>query len=390
MTDAVLLVNHPALMTERLAGLTLVQRQLFDLSRAGFKKVWVAAHRPKDAGFAALRWPQGLEQAWVSDDAASPAPPYVSVSADHLIRADALRELASGRHEASAAYLDESGRGVVQIVLTASDRAPEFERRAMPTGSCVALQTRPEEGPALPWLLQDAVKSHDSFMARHFDRRISLAISRRLLDTPVTPNQMTVFSTLVGLTGALLTAGGRLPMTLGVLLVWAHTVLDGCDGEMARLRHEQSRLGGALDFWGDNIVHAALFFCLGLGIAGEGYGAVHRVLGLTAALGALGAAFAVYRHSASRSTRGGPLFNGLEDLATEKSSQAVRSIARIEDLLARRDFIYLLVLLVLIDYPEVFLWAAGIGTPLFLAALLYLRHTEAAGRDHAVLGRQTS
>lgn len=390
MMDAVLLVNHPAMMTERLAGLTIVQRQLFILARAGFKKVWIAAHRPKDPVFAALRWPEGLEQAWTSETPAPPAAPYLSVSADHLVRSEFLRDTASRPHASSAAYLDEAGRGVVQVVLTADDQAPSFERLAMPEGSCVLLQTQPDRSPVLPWLLQEATKSHDSFMARHFDRRLSLALTRRLLDTRLTPNQMTVFSTLVGLTGALLTAGGRLAMTLGVLLVWAHTVLDGCDGEMARLRHEQSRIGGFLDFWGDNVVHAALFVCLGIGITREGYPSVHLFLGLAAAVGALGAAFVVFRHSASHQARGGPLFNGLEDLASEKASPALRSIARVEDILSRRDFIYLLVFLVLIDYPEVFLWAAGIGTPMFLAALLYLRHSEAEGRNPAVLRRQPS
>jgi phosphatidylglycerophosphate synthase len=390
MMDAVLLVNHPALMPERLAGMTLIERQLFILSRAGFTKVWVTAHKPSDPRLASLRRPEGLELFWTSESAAVPVPPYLSLSADHLVRAEALREIASLHPPGNATYLDAKGRGVVQIVLCAGDLVPSFERRPMPEGSCVFLMTLQDKSPALPWLLKEATKSHDSFMARHFDRRLSMALTRRLLDTRVTPNQMTVFSTLVGLSGALLTTGGRASMTAGVLLVWAHTVLDGCDGEMARLRCEQSRIGGILDFWGDNVVHAALFLCLGIGITREGYPPIHLFLGLTAAIGALGAAFVVFLHSTSRQARGGPLFNGLEDMASGKASQAVRSIARIEDLLARRDFIYLLVFLVLIDYPEVFLWAAGIGTPMFLAALLYLRRAEGESSIPTALRRQPS
>ena len=42
-------------------------------------------------------------------------------------------------------------------------------------------------------------KETDGFFARHFDRRISGAISRCLLQTPVTPNQITVFVTLLGI-----------------------------------------------------------------------------------------------------------------------------------------------------------------------------------------------
>ena len=41
-------------------------------------------------------------------------------------------------------------------------------------------------------------KDTDGFFARHFDRKISGAISRQLLKTPVTPNQVTIGVTLLG------------------------------------------------------------------------------------------------------------------------------------------------------------------------------------------------
>jgi phosphatidylglycerophosphate synthase len=386
--NAVLLVNHPAFLLERLGGMSVLERQAFLLSRAGFKRLRIAAHRPDGARLAALRWPEGLDCVW-SSESSPPEAPYAAVSADHLIRLDALREIASTPHEKATAYLDPAGRSVVQVVPRAQERSSPMERRALPEGASVLLQT-PLEREVIPWLLREAVKPHDSFMARHFDRRISLALTRRLLDTRITANQMTVFSILVGLAGAFLMAGGRAAMTAGVLLVWAHTVLDGCDGELARLRYEQSRVGGILDFWGDNVVHAALFLSLGIGIARRGLPVIHLLLGLCAAAGALGAAWSVYLHSSMRRTRHGPLFNGLEDLAPESASAAVRNLAFVEDILARRDFIYLLVFLVLIGYPEIFLWAAGVGTPMFLAALLYLRRIEEQGRIHAVLRRQSS
>ena len=49
--------------------------------------------------------------------------------------------------------------------------------------------------------------------------------------------------------------------TMGALLFLAHSILDGCDGELARLQFQQSRWGGVLDFWGDNVVHIVIFAC---------------------------------------------------------------------------------------------------------------------------------
>src|SRR2546426_3192414 len=37
----------------------------------------------------------------------------------------------------------------------------------------------------------------------------------------------------------------------------AHSILDGCDGELARLKFQHSRWGAVLDFWCDNVVHVA-------------------------------------------------------------------------------------------------------------------------------------
>jgi phosphatidylglycerophosphate synthase len=391
--DVILLVNHPGMLHERLAGMTLLERQLFTLRNAGVRRVLLSAHTPGTAALASLRRPAGLEII-LQDELKTPwTPPYASVSADHLLRSDAVASLLKRPHAQPTAYHDEAGRSVVQFTPFSDENAPTCERALMPAGSCLALENPLDGEPTMAWLFRDAGKSHDSFMARHFDRRLSTALSRRLLDTRITPNAMTVFSTLVGVFGAALMAYGGYAATLaGTLVVWAHTVFDGCDGELARLRFQQSALGGFLDFWGDNVVHACLFFGLGVGLM-RSMGGIHFLLiGAAAAVGALLTAWDVYRHRAAHAEPGRPLFDGLgEQLASESSaaSPALRRLAALEDALARRDFVYLLILLAWIDYPEAFLWAAGIGTPLFLWALIYLRHAG-EGRTLSAPLRRTS
>src|SRR5207248_3256016 len=51
-------------------------------------------------------------------------------------------------------------------------------------------------------LLRSLVKDTDGFMARHFDRHISLQISRRLAPTAVKPTQISVLSAAIGVCGA--------------------------------------------------------------------------------------------------------------------------------------------------------------------------------------------
>jgi len=120
--------------------------------------------------------------------------------------------------------------------------------------------------PAERWLLRSLIKPSEGVMSRHLERRISLALTRRLMATRVTPNAMTLVSVAIGLLGApCFLSPAPLVQLAGALVFLAHSILDGCDGELARLKFLESRHGALLDFWGDNIVHVAVFGSMAIG-----------------------------------------------------------------------------------------------------------------------------
>jgi phosphatidylglycerophosphate synthase len=111
----------------------------------------------------------------------------------------------------------------------------------------------------------------DGYLDALVFRRLSRPVTRRLLHTSLSPNAVTLTGTAVGVTGGLALA---LPWPLGaaasVVLLACSSVLDCCDGDLARARRAESRLGHALDVTGDTLVHGALFagMTLALGRAG--------------------------------------------------------------------------------------------------------------------------
>ena len=200
-------------------------------------------------------------------------------------------------------------------------------------------------------LLRSLGREGDSLVVRVLDRRISQALTKRLMHTRVTPNQLTVFSALVGLSGAcLLAQPSRLLQVLGSLLFLTSTIIDGCDGEIARLTFQESDFGAKLDIIMDNVVHVFLFSGIALGLYWAEHNALYLWLGGLTLGGTLGS-MAVY----------------LPHLWHPPDHRSL--LMRLHESLASRDFAYALPLLALFGKLAWFLWAATLGTYLFAATL---------------------
>lgn len=122
-------------------------------------------------------------------------------------------------------------------------------------------------------------------IARYLNKPISFRITRYLLcHLPFTPNHVSVMAALVGLCGvALVTTGQHWLMVAGFFLAHAQSVLDGCDGELARIRFQQSKVGEWLDTFIDEGLNMALFACVGIGVWRQSGSALALAVGLSAA-----------------------------------------------------------------------------------------------------------
>ncbi len=114
------------------------------------------------------------------------------------------------------------------------------------------------------------VAFYDGVVSRLLNRRISLRISKVLAKRNVTPNQMTVFSFLLSIVGsAFFLFGGYLTNVVAGVIVQLHSILDGCDGEIARLKFRESKFGAWLDGVLDRYSDFAIIFCATFSVAGN-------------------------------------------------------------------------------------------------------------------------
>ncbi|MFQ5802428.1 MAG: CDP-alcohol phosphatidyltransferase family protein [Candidatus Methylomirabilales bacterium] len=365
-----------------LLGLPLLRRSVLAARRAGFGRIVVQT--PEPAGVKRL-----LDGAPVT--VLSPGEPIqplpsgrvVLLAVNVLPRSQWLRGLLEMRIEPDQLYHDAERVAVIEAadseaivsIVSRGLQAPDlftalgqsFKTVPQPLGQegMLVLATPQHVATAEDWLLRGLVKETEGFMSRHFERWISLAISRRLVTTRMTPNSMSAVSVGVGLLGApfFLSSTPAYQLT-GALLFLAHSILDGCDGELARLKFQESRWGGLIDFWGDNVVHAAVFFCMAVGWSLATQALWPLLLGVLAVAGTVGSAGFVYWHTMRVKRSDGPLF-----------TSTVRSpgpgVSRLLDALARRDFIYGVVLLSAFGKATWFLVLTAVGAPIFLLLLLW-------------------
>ncbi|GMQ83606.1 MAG: bifunctional L-myo-inositol-1-phosphate cytidylyltransferase/CDP-L-myo-inositol myo-inositolphosphotransferase [Gammaproteobacteria bacterium] len=106
-------------------------------------------------------------------------------------------------------------------------------------------------------------KPNDGPVARYLNRPLSVRMSRYLVQRNITPNQISLFSFLCSVLAAgLFMFGGYSALLLGGILAQFASIIDGCDGEVARLKYQSSDVGGWFDAVLDRYADAFLLFGL--------------------------------------------------------------------------------------------------------------------------------
>ena len=106
-------------------------------------------------------------------------------------------------------------------------------------------------------------KTNDGSISRYINRPISQWITSKITDYPLTPNQISIAVFFISVfSGLIISIEGYFFLLLGALLAQLSSILDGCDGEIARLKLLESKFGG----WFDRVLdrYSDLFILMGL------------------------------------------------------------------------------------------------------------------------------
>jgi phosphatidylglycerophosphate synthase len=391
----------------RLAGLPIAERVLRSAFRAGYQRVFVYASRDTASALRRIAREVGRDVRIVADQgdwrrllASQPEDEAVTaigagtvVSPVLLADAAALPARESGTRDVPAGR-EWPISGAVRLTAAAARDAEALaaglrERlqsgAPIPSGDDVSfgrarLALRIPDAPALTAAEQiirrSSYKDTDNTLAR-FNRSMSLPISVALIRTPLTANQLSVALVALGFYSAwLFSTGNFWAGVLGGFLSLAASVMDGCDGEIARLKYQESALGCWIETFGDYSYYIAIFIGLTVGaVRRTGWHGFYWLGGI--ALAGTLVAFALLIYLRSRITAGQP--EKLHTIAAARFQQEEtwwsRVIWRISFVATRSAMPYGIFALSLVGLLPLVVVLAAIGSNTYwISMVLKLRH----------------
>lgn len=321
MARALLYLPDPAsrpLASAPVAGRSLTVRALVSAFRAGATLLVVPeALRDAAVNRALARMP-ALAAAvhWLDADRPDPPPsdgePWLVVPVSAVVDAASLRGLLAPQPPAQGAVLAGSAAAGAPVVLAGANLAARLWKdvaAGRPLGAELASHIaqappQPREAAGIFAAVKDETGLRraenalyrrvgidaDSGVDRLLHRRCSHWITRVLVRTPVTPNQVSLLSLLIGCASIwCFWDASPASAVWGLALYALACIVDHTDGELARLTFQESRFGAHLDWATDNIIHAGVVFGIGLSAGGP----VAIAIAVVAAVGvALSAWFA--------------------------------------------------------------------------------------------------
>jgi phosphatidylglycerophosphate synthase len=211
-------------------------------------------------------------------------------------------------------------------------------------------------------LCRGLAKSYQGPVDATVNWHFSMRLTREFAKTRITPNHITFLNVLVGLTASYLAwQGGWLMVAAAGLMMELQSILDSCDGELARLRFQYSKFGQWFDNISDDVIDNLFIAATSLAVGGW-----WAIIGVAGASARLFAAAVVYTDVFAR-TGTGDVYRFRWWFETDKQSsdevydpKAVMTWIRS---LGRRDtYVFFWMFFCLANLPHgVAVWGAALG-----------------------------
>ncbi|HEY4120388.1 MAG TPA: CDP-alcohol phosphatidyltransferase family protein [Byssovorax sp.] len=225
-------------------------------------------------------------------------------------------------------------------------------------GWCERVDTEAGRRAAFRELFEACRKPVDGIVSTNLNRHVSIWISKRIVDLPISPNAVTIVTFFIGVAGAALCARGTYAGFLaGAACMQANSILDGVDGELARVRFQHSKIGQWLDTIADDVSNALYYVGIGVGALSSKY-APWSTVACAVAVGALVLTVAQYYVELVRLGSGDFYALGV---GAKKGGLGARVVSLLERVLKKDLFLFLYLVLAVFGVLPAALFVAALG-----------------------------
>lgn len=356
MTLPALIICDAENPDRRIAGLTILDRLIIAAHRAGVGRINVVSAKPIQP--TEVRRSRELGIAFESATRFSLlTDPTLVLSNRALVQATDLKRL---MQQPGRLVTRSGARLPVGLLDKSSSTSIENDLFALPSIVALAVaESVVDEASArhverVLWASMNS--SADGTVDKFFNRPVGRFLSKLLVHTSATPNQVSVVATILGVVSAWFMAQGDYSSVLvGAVLFQISAIIDCVDGELARIVFKESAVGKWLDIVGDQVVHIAVFLGVGIGLYRSRLEGPVLALAISAAVGVLISFAVVMIGQRSGAARRNPRLQKLIDATTN------------------RDFSVVLLALAGLNKLPWFLWMSAIGVHVFWVAALAIQ-----------------
>lgn len=383
----------------RVAGVELLTRQILTAIKNGAEKVWIAPGPHAERARALLSSDQrlkdqpveiagslgeALDQAAAADEGgrmliAGPdvlfGPDVVSFAAQsETITAPVRWDEERALFFAPASALKGLGADKAAEAITGAQpmhaKDQPYDKRAF----VVPIASPADVKQGKKAIFSIVTKPTSGWVSRNLNSKLSIPLSKFLSEYPITPNMITLLTTIVGFSCfPFLIRGDYLGTFMGGLLFQLAAALDRSDGEIARSKFLASDMGEWIDTIGDNLTY--ILFLIGLTIGTRERTGHDYILWIGIGLIVLAAVVLglMYRYLLTH-TKSGSLVAVYKDMEAKFEGKEKPLTYRILDkirFMGKRDFYSMLVfVLCAFNLLELTFWAAIITVLCILAYLM--------------------
>lgn len=359
---AALVVCEAATGRLHVAALTLLDRLVVAVHRTGCAPIRIVC----PGELPALQRARALGVTFeVLRDTPPIAGPTLVASTDLLVQASDVKMLV----QSGGRLVSATGETLPAGIVSDWGASLEVSLNGLPpvraSGVSLPVRDMAQARAAERALWASLVSSSDGFVDKWFNRSAGRPLSKLLVHTAVTPNQVSLASIGIGvLAGVMFASGKHLTSIAAGILFQISAIVDCVDGDVARAIFKESPLGKWLDLIGDQVVHATVFAGIALGLSRSGQSGPFLWLGATAVLGGLIAFLVVVRGMA-------------------RNGEPNRRLQKLIDGATSRDFSVLVLALACVNRLEWFLWLAAFGSHAFWVLALGLQLFPGKATDPA-------